>query len=476
MLFEEKTKGYLTFFSKALLIVVIIPFLILSYFPTPSADDFCFATQVINNGFIQTQIERYHTVGGRFFATGVLTSIMGLMNFIGGKILFVEKYWILSTIILLILWKALFIFIKSLFSRQLSSKEISWAAFTLFVIFVVRVPSTAQGFYWLPASITYTLANALTLFLLSLLFSSQNFTAFSRIKKSIYILTCILLTAAVIGSNETIMLILLIILFFGTLYTSIHKHPNAFLWKTVLVTGIVCAIIVFSAPGNSARLSYFPQKLQIGTSIISALKIAVIYFLAWSRNITVIGASIILLSFSSTHSNRFNSSKLTPHYFVIFIVLWLGTIFMSLLPAFVSMGHRPPLRTRNTIYLIYMLGWFYSIFMFGSTIFHSHVQKISKSLMPIGQIIMIAGLIFTGNFLRGVKDLTRAPAYKIQVKKRTKQIQHAIIHQATSLITVSAYKNIPKTITFDDIEVDPKNWKNQCCSNFYSLDSINISP
>lgn len=57
----------------------ILPFVLISYFNNPNADDFCYNVMSRDLGFLQAQINWYQGWSGRYFSTAIL-SIQALVS------------------------------------------------------------------------------------------------------------------------------------------------------------------------------------------------------------------------------------------------------------------------------------------------------------------------------------------------------------------------------------------------------------
>ncbi len=102
-----------------------------------------------------------------------------------------------------------------------------------------------------------------------------------------------MLVLAAVGSNETIMLIILVVLAIGTFITVYMKHPASLLWKIVLVTGIIGAVIVIIAPGNTVRASDSTDNHLFLQSLFNSIIWTSRYLFTWTLDVGLLSASLL---------------------------------------------------------------------------------------------------------------------------------------------------------------------------------------
>ncbi|AFY77747.1 hypothetical protein Ple7327_2449 [Pleurocapsa sp. PCC 7327] len=294
-------------FFKITLIVIIIPFLLLSYFNHPSTDDFCYANKVLELGFWNAQIFWYLNWSGRYFGTAA-NSLYAVIVGLFGEDNYTTNFWKLYKFVAPFLfgmfWISLFCFFKAIAGKISSNLNIFWATYLGFVIYLCGMPSTVEGFYWLNGAFYYTLGNILLFFLLALLLSKDrilNSSSFS--KKIIYGLGCALLAAAIAGSSEILAIFLLTIAFIGVLLTSYTKHHSSLIWRIVLGVTIISIALSFLSPGTSQRYNVTVEQEQADYSLKMIFGIAIQFICtlnSWVLNPVLLSVSLIFIPISTS--------------------------------------------------------------------------------------------------------------------------------------------------------------------------------
>ncbi len=180
----------------------------------------------------------------------------------------------------------------------------------------------------------------------------------------------------------------------------------------------------------------------------------------------------------NNHSDFYRFHK--KHFF-LFLIVWLSLIILTFFPCFWALGRMGGLRITDTAYLIFLIGWFLSIFLFVN-IFIKDTKPdvvIHKYVLVAAEIILILGLLGRGNFRPALQDLIfHAPSYSHQLNERYSIIKQSLEQKITH-IEVPALKGcIPETIVYirpettENISNDPNDWRNQSFAGFFNAESI----
>ena len=157
LLKKEDTITYLTLSFSLLL---ILPFLILTFYTNPSIDDYAFPYYVLKLGFWETQFNWYTTWTGRYASSFILSLHPLLFNSL-------LTYKLLAFFLFILTTHAVYRFLLSLFFTSQKQASLILALVFTFV-FINGMPNITQGFYWLTGSVTYQLGNPLILYLLTI--------------------------------------------------------------------------------------------------------------------------------------------------------------------------------------------------------------------------------------------------------------------------------------------------------------------
>lgn len=436
-------------------ILTILPFLIVSIFNNPSADDFNYNCKSRDFGFWNAQLDYYNTWSGRYIATAILCFRPLVSN----------SFFIYKLIPLLLftsLYISIFYLVSLLFSR-LKKNDILVCSFFVLITYLIQIPSVSQGFYWLSGSISYQLPNILSIILFYYLIKLLESNSMR------YLLISLFLAVLIIGSNETSMFIIDYLLVVIFIFKYIQQKKVNYSLLTVLIFAVIFSLIVIKAPGNALRAKEFENNHQIPITIVKTILLAILYSLKWLP-IILISATIYYKHFNTNVKNEsIKIFDLNPMY--VFIIICFIPL-VGFLPGIWSMGYRPPPRTINVIYFYFLFGMIYLAFVAFFKIkkineIYSNFSKWNSCLL----LSIVAGFIGIDNNIKTVySDLISGSAYgyNIELKNRYRLIQD----NKKDTCYVPKLINKPTTIFFEDITTEPDDWKNGSYSSYFKKEVI----
>lgn len=464
------------YFWIILLLVLIAPFFVLSFFVYPSADDYSIFNQVSHYGYWGFQKYMYMNWSGRYAAI-----IIGALNPM--KSLFI--YRIIPVFLMALLFSSFLFLFRTLLKKYLNTTELLLFALIFFSLYLNTFPSTGEGIYWFPASAGYLLANALTLFFVAFVFQLIQKEKFP---KYACWLAALVLAFVVIGLNEISLVIICgftFLIVIGSIF--IHRKISFSLLSLFILTAVFAAFALF-APGNFYRMSLFSDSMNFSESLvnsfISLLKILGIHF----QN-----PPFVLLSFLAipliTGLIQKNSIRyrylINPFLLAVFSLLLLFVLYV---PGFLGMGINPPMRVNALISLIFMMLWFMNLINLCNFL---HRKKISVPAFPkvLTKIMLICtvvlalsdfhkepghGYYFRSNISRAYYDLFyKATAYREEIETRYEIIAKAK-KAGISDLEIEPLHVVPQTIFFVDIKTDTANWINHNYAQYLGLKSIRL--
>lgn len=441
-----KSSSFIIYFG----LFAILPFILISFFIHPSVDDFCYNIQSRDLGFWTAQLTWYNDWTGRYFTSAILS----IKPLVSGSFFI---YKLIPVILLSSLFVSIY-YLSSLLFVNLKRKGFLVFTFYFVTIYLMQMPSVAQGFYWLPGSISYQLPSILSiLFLCSLiqLIKTNNWK---------YLLTSIFLVFFIIGSSETSML--LIDFLIGTIF--IYKfYRDKKINKSILILlifAMLFSLVVIISPANIIRSSNFPYKHQLFNSIFNSLLAFKNYLAIWLPLIILF--TFIFYDYFRQEIGNYSSKIFNINPIFVFIIVCCIP-FIGFFPGYWSLGGDPPLRTINTIYFYFLTGFIYFTFV----VFFYLKQKSTSFLSfskGVKYLLFVLIFIYLGhknNVKTAYADLIKGKAYKydLELKERYKKINNS----KNDTIYVSKLKHRPSTIFFDDITSNPSNWKNECYDSYF---------
>lgn len=433
----------------------ILPFLVISVFNNPFADDFCYHNKSRDLGFWKAQSYWYNEWSGRYFASAILS----LKSLISESFL---VYKLIPILLICLLFIALYLLSSAVFSTY-NKRDLLVITFFILSIFIAQMPSIVEGFYWLAGAVTYQLSNILTLFFLFFLIE------LITTKKNKFLILSTVFSFFIIGSNEISMLLLSTIVFIIFGYKSIQQRKINLQLLTIVIAIIIFSVFEITAPGNYVRSSEFPQKKQLFYSLFKSVYHLIDSLAIWLPLIFL--SLLVLFDHFKNNLASINSSLFKVNPLIICITV-LAIPFIGFFIGYWSMGWILPPRAINTIYLYFLLGTVYLFFvLFVTTKQHNSLfVDLSKWAKKILFFIILIQMGFSKNIKTAYMDLIKGKAYHYNLELKNR---YSLIKQSSnSKIYVPKLINTPKTIFIDDISYDSENWVNECFNNYFKPKEI----
>jgi hypothetical protein len=476
MRFDNKWK-YI--FLTGIIILLLLPFGILSFFTHPSSDDFCSAFMIRDSGFWNYQMVMYENWCGRYSAV-----FSEALNPLAWGCEWV--YRLIPFILLVLLYGSFYAFTRAFFIENISKRERIAGSLIAFTLFLNIFPGISEGLYWLTGAKVYLLACILILFLISVCIKIRYFK--SSLSKRIFYIAMIFLLAIIISGLSEIALLLigeLTLLYLIRNWRTNKKPDIAGILLLFTLTGAL--IFVLSAPGNFVRMGQFSQHLNIPLSLAGAagslIKLSGIFL----QNPLFLILSILFLPFAmrkiSSASPAQKFADLHPLPVAAISVLILFSLYI---PGYLAMGINPPMRIHAFASLFFLLLWFVNLFVLMQFLRRRGITQLTIPGWLIVVLIACAFISTTtdfykepggevhyrGNIARAWSDLLfRAIPYEKQFMERNKTIETAKAEGKTK-VELQGIKDIPSTIFFIDLTTASDYWINAGMEQYYKIDTI----
>ena len=450
-----------------LLLSVLVPLLILSYFNHPSpADDYCYIDTVFKFGWLEAMNYYYTGWTGRYFGIFLNHSNPLLFHSITG-------FKVLPVILLSGFIFSLYSLFRHLTPTLSRMAHIGFAG-VIFFLFILQMSSIVEAFYWMAAFVSYTVPNILTLLWIVLVL--RWYRQDTQSAKILLGTLSVLLIFCVIGSSETNLLAMVLLLGGWCGYRVIFHRKIDGLMVASVAAGIISCYFLFSAPGNSIRLGGNPKSGDLVFSAVASFKKLGALSFGW-----IIRTPLILFSFGwlvvlSRLSEGARNYFAIPVWYAF--LLFIGILASQFFPSYYGVGIDPTPRVINCVYFFFLIGWFYMIGVLYHQVRRQGIPKFDLSVVRYGifySILMLA-IIFT--FMRSpnvrmiYSDLLkgRAAAYDKEVYQR----YALLLHSKEAVVYLPPLKNIPQSIFVlnEDIKADPKHWWNKCMAGYFGKEAI----
>ncbi|MBN1311044.1 MAG: hypothetical protein JXB30_06455 [Anaerolineae bacterium] len=323
------------------------------------ADDFCFASSARTNGLLSNVLVQYQSWGGRYSAT-----------FIYGLAAQIEysSIWILVCVaftlwLLAIVWVLYQLAFMSRLENPLLA-AVSIGVVVTYCIFAAS-PNRIQSLYWIGSLANYVFPMIVfTLWIGSVLFAYRR--GFSGSAPVLVVASSMIINFFLGGFAETYVVFQVMTLGIALLVLialpSVHQRRTLiFLLIAGFFSSIVALFVQRMSPGNSVRLSAFPQDVSIYERIIDSL--AFIPF-GYSRLAVFALPGLFALTSLVVHVNLPSQGLLAPRNimrgFAVTGAMGLVLIWAVKFPSFYFMSFYPPYRALlvpTTVLVMMMVTW-----------------------------------------------------------------------------------------------------------------------
>jgi hypothetical protein len=460
----------------ALLILLLAPFVLLTFFVWPSSDDYAMSYMLSNGNDTIWGLLRvlYMEWGGRYSAwLGTLLSPVVVNH------LWVYRGVLVLTFALLLL-ALRFFWAGVVIAHGGRGTSLAWAGVFL-LLWMHLVPGIAESFFWYSGVVVYIWPWILLLAVGGLLCIRKVGTgAKALVSVGLFFL---------IGFNEmAAMLGLLMALMYVAMGRDEGKYFPRF-W--ILLPVIMGLLLLLLSPGNARRMALFAN----GGNLYDAITITLVSLSKLNGiHLQCISLWLIGLILFPRLDKVIFHPKLK--FFIRWHPAWVflsGQLVMFALlfvPAW-SMGINPPLRVYGFLSPLWLM-WFFWLLAsvrnhtaialaerwprFGGVGLRVMVGIVALSLMTTFIKVPGGPLVFGGNVPQAWYDLAfRAQSYNRELHLREKFIQeaHAI---NVKQIAVPALSDPPPSIFFMDMTTNPDHWINPLYARHYGLERVWVKP
>jgi hypothetical protein len=449
-----------------LILLILLPYLLLSLYCHPAADDFEGAASSILNGFWNSYFRDLGGFNGRY--TDGLFAFASPLRW--GSIL---SYKLFPILLMCISYYALLFFFKTLFPVKISLVRLHLFAAATMALYLYNAPSITETFYWYSSAVTYQLPAAMTLVYFSLLYRFIEKKYYSS--KKINLILILVLAMVIIGFNEVIMLLMLVSHLFFFHYSIQLKKKNKNSFVVILFFVLACSSLMIFSPGNAGRLSNFPEHHLLLHSFYRTALQMLRFTCDWVFQIPFICATILFIPVCR-HLNE-TKKKISDKFYISPLIVFAAlpfVLFISIFPAYWSMGILGQHRTLNTACFFFIPLWFMNIYLLASRFSPIVTAYISKYRIVL-IVIFLMSLSLTNNGYIVLSDLFsgRAAIFNSEMFHRYELIKSGSETSKDEVIIENPDVR-PKSLYLYDISCDPDFWINHCYEDYFNVKRIRL--
>lgn len=455
-------------------LAVILLFIALGWYAAPSADDFCMAAGIQEDGLWWHLLNHYMTWSGRY-SGNAFYAIYPLLS--GGLL---DGYKFLPLLLLLSLFTAAAFFLSRLLRRGMNDFPVIIVALLFTAVYVLGLRSPASSLYWMASSLSYLSANILLLVLGGLmirLFDRQTEGG----KTGLLVLASAMVVFLAVGANETGMLLVAGTVTLVMLTKLRHGWRTAHPWVLLFVVAALCSAVVYFSPGNAVRNTTFPDQHNLLFAIKGSLGMGLWTVLTWISNPLFIAATLltpVLTRLLHRHAKR----HWQPHkrHLALLMMATLLLPFLLEFPAWWAIGGWPPVRTVDAIYFPFLGSWLLTV---GAITLYfqptraaasgPYLQWRGMATFMLVTVLFAATIFINGRFQHALMDWQgAATAYDAYLQQRYALLDKMLKQDKRRVIVPAFDGQYPRTTYFNDIVPKSTDWRNVCYAQYFGLKKI----
>lgn len=449
-----------------LALVGVLPFVLLSMYAHPSADDWYMAADTLEKGFWRANVDYYLGLTGRFFSSALLFMNPIMLSFTWFK---VYSMLLVLALPVSMRWAAAAWFPEA-------GRTWHWLLAVMSgVLFLWGMASPAQGFYWGTGSAGYTLPGVLSLGLAGLLGCSCLDLDWTPGRGRL--IAAMLLALAITGCSEVAMALLLAhVCMLNACFIWRHRRVSRALLLVLASTCLGVAVVVLT-PGNAVRQTWYSNDVQhaLVPALLMALKLAVRQIGIWMiyLPLPLFSAAAVVAWPESLRMSRPSAWECI----VAAVILMTGGICGGFFLGAWSMGAVIPQRAVNLLLLFFIIDWVLLLAGLVGLLRGLDLRLPRPGLLPaLGALVVFCGctILMKNNVKQAWRDLVsgRAALYDQESARRHELIRLSLEPD----VLVPALSARPATIFFNDLTADPANWRNTGCARFFRRHSVALKP
>jgi hypothetical protein len=445
--------------------VAVVAFALFA-FAEPLADDYCTAASRVDVSEYVGNL--YLNWSGRWFSHT-------LEHLALTRVDPTQTYGILTAILTLFLAVGVYLFVNTLFGKDLSPGLVVALSGSFLVVFWCLHPSLGQGFYWFTGAVEYQLVVALALLLFAALLSEP--VASSRgLVRVLYAVSLPLLAFLITGMHELFAAMLCVVLAVGVVVAYRVRHRNRALWVFALAASVVGLGVSVGAAGNLVRTASFAADrdwlLAFWLTPWQAVKAGT----RWIFDLKLMAATVLFLMHPRIRAARPSWLASGASWKKIIPLTWVALLAVGFAMPTFAMSQEMPGRALGGIFLVFLLGWFLTVFVWTRDL------QVLDALPPgtarnVGSVLLLVfalSLLTTGNTRDGIHDLIHtAPAWQRAVRERYQLIRQAA-SEGRSVVAVPQSPPRPRIFFQGPAEITGQraDWKNACMASFFEVPAV----
>jgi Family of unknown function (DUF6056) len=456
-------------------LVSLLPLLALALYAFPSADDYCLAVEV-RKGFWRMQWHSYLSWTGRYTAT-FLQAAPSQWDLAS-----VYPWFCLATLLATI--ATIRASIATICRRAASSRQFTVTAAVGAAVFVGRLPSPTESFYWMASATTYSWGVIAYVVWLTLLIRITRDAGRPQPQVALRALA-VSLTILLPGFNETLAPIFLMTMVGFVVVSRLQRlEADRFMMTLFCVAGLLTAASLL-APGNAARSSTYPD-IATRHNIEFALAETARQTARFLGNFGSYPALWVAALAAWWWGPRNLTRTIVPRGRLLAgaaVLVPVAVVYITLFPLYWEYGEVNYTGEGRTYNITYFVLCATVVLATGSlldvaserwpaVIARLRSRRATVDLVLASTLALL--MVSSSGTLRAFDALSQAPAY-LEAQQRRESILRAPGNRGKALV-VNAMRIRPIGLFWGDVQPKETHWINSCVATYYGLGSVRTPP
>jgi hypothetical protein len=284
------------------------------------------------------------------------------------------------------------------------------------------------------------------------------------------------------GLHEMFAFTLCVTLGIGMLVTVSTHHPHRYFWIVAFVSAVIGTAVVVVAPGNYVRAADVTTGLPPAswlkiTSYGSKLLLTEVLG-HWLLDLKLMATTLIFVLHPTIRRLRPDwLSSLGTRGKLAVLAVWLitTTVPLVLTQVVVRSLFVLPGRTLDGLYLVFLLGWYATVFVFTRPADAGLPEKLpfGTGIYLFASVILALSLVAAPNSMLMYHDLrSKVWPWKAALSMRMQAIHAAQAENRLDLDVPSLSPIVPASFFYQDVSANPKDWRNRDVAQYYGFRTI----
>ncbi len=256
----------------------------LARYAHPMADDLSYARKDVSQGPLAAAVWEYEHWNGRYSS-----NFLVLFGPLRDGLAAINTYRLVPVLLILATLASTFAFLQACCRPWLPVRDVLTGSLVWTTLYMHAMPDIAEGFYWYTAAVTYQLAIVLAMLYLTVVVRMLR-------NPSPWLLPVgVLLLAIVMGFNEVMMLLLVVVHGSVVAIALWRKKAVPVRCWLLLATVLIGATAMIIAPGNAQRSAYFSGSHRLFPSLGMSLLQTARFGAIWLSSPAVLGLGALYI-------------------------------------------------------------------------------------------------------------------------------------------------------------------------------------